>query len=106
MTVGEAALKELHEDPLRPAVVGGLVGAELASPVDRDPPALELLAEGRDRGLGRGTWVLPGLDRVVLGREAEGVVAHRVDDVEAAPAPEVGDRVTDRIGLQMANVRL
>ena len=50
--------------------------------------------------------MLAGLDRVVLGRQAEGVVAHRVDHLEAVAAAEVGDRVADRVVLQVADVRL
>ena len=95
--VGEPALEQLQEDPLRPAVVVGLVGGELARPVDRDAPGA-----GTGRGtcsidvLGRDARVLAGLDRVVLGRQPEGVVAHRVDHPEAVAAAEVGDRVADR----------
>src|SRR5262249_49115653 len=44
--VGEAALEELEEDPLGPAVVLGRVGAELAGPIDRDAPLTELAPEG------------------------------------------------------------
>ena len=51
--VGEAALEQAQEDPLGPAVVGGLVAGDLARPVDRDAPGAELLAVGGDRGLGR-----------------------------------------------------
>ena len=51
--VGEPALEQLQEDPLRPAVVLGRVGAELPRPVDRYPPLLELAAERLDRSLGR-----------------------------------------------------
>ena len=47
--VGQPALVELEEDPLGPAVVAGLVGGELARPVERDPPGVELALEGRDR---------------------------------------------------------
>ena len=106
VAVGEPALEELQEDPLRPAVVAGLVGAELSRPVDRDAPAHELLAEGPDRLLGRLPRRLAGLDRVVLGRQPEGVVAHRVHDPIAATAPEVGDCVAHRVGLQVADVGL
>ena len=106
LAVGEAALVEAQEDPLGPAVVLGLVGAELARPVDRHAPLPELLLEGRDRRLGRLARVLAGLDRVVLGRQPERVVAHRVQHAVAVPAPEVGDRVAHRVRLQMADVRL
>ena len=102
--VGEAALVELHEDPLGPAVVIGFAGGELARPVDRDTPLLELPPEGLDRALGRDPRRLAGFDRVVLRREAEGVVAHRVHDLEAVAAAEVGDRVADRVALEVPYV--
>ncbi len=104
--VGEALLEEPQEDPLGPAVVLGRVGADLPRPVDRDAPLAELLAEALDRALGRHPRRLPGLDRVVLGRQPEGVVAHRVDHLEAVAAAEVGDRVADGVALQVADVGL
>ncbi len=76
--VGKAGLEQLQEDPLGPAVVGGFVGAELARPVDRYPPGAELALEGGDRVGGGVARVHACLDRVVLGGQAESVVAHRV----------------------------
>ncbi len=106
VTVGEPLLEELQEDPLRPAVVLGRVGRQFARPVDRDAPLAELALEGLDRTLRRHSRRLSGLDRVVLGRQAEGVVAHRVDHLEALAAAEVGDRVADRVALEVADVGL
>ena len=106
LAVGEALLEELQEDPLRPAVVARLVGAELAGPVDRDPPLAELALEGGDRGVGRLARVAAGADRVVLGGQAERVVAHRLQDAPAGAAVEVGDGVADGVDLQVADVRL
>ena len=104
--IGQAALEELEEDPLRPAVVARLVGPELARPVDRDPPLAELPLEGGDGGVGRLARVLSGADRVVLGRQAEGVVAHRMQHAHSLAAAEVRDRVADRVVLQVADVGL
>ncbi len=106
LAVGEAALEHAQEDPLRPAVVARLVGAELARPVDRDPPLAELALELGDRLGGRVARVLAGLDRVVLGRQAERVVAHRVQHAAPRAAVEVGDRVADRVVLEMPDVGL
>ena len=106
LAVGEAALVHAQEDPLGPAVVLGLVRAEFARPVDGDAEPAELPAERRDRLVGRLARLLSRLDRVVLGGEAEGVVAHRVEDV-FAPAPvEVRHRVPDGVVLQVPDVRL
>ncbi len=106
LAVGQPALEELQEDPLGPAVVARLVGAELTRPVDRDAPGAELALEGLDRGLGGDARVHAGLDRVVLGRQAEGVVAHRVQDAHAVATAEMRDRVSDRVVLQMPHVGL
>ena len=38
LAVGQAALEEAQEQPLRPAVVARMAGGELARPVDRDAP--------------------------------------------------------------------
>ena len=106
LAVGEPALEELQEDPLRPAVVGRLVARDLARPVDRDPPRAERALEGRDRIVGRLAGMHAGLDRVVLGRQAERVIAHRVQHPMARPPMKVRDRVAQRVVLQMADVRL
>ena len=50
--------------------------------------------------------MLTGLDRVVLGGQAEGVVAHRVQDAPAGAAVKVRDRVADGVDLEVADVRL
>ena len=50
--------------------------------------------------------MLAGADRVVLGGQAERVVAHRVQDAAAGAAMEVRDGVADRVDLQVADVRL
>ena len=46
--VGEPALEQLQEDPLRPAEVVGIGGVDLARPVVAEAEHLELAAEGGD----------------------------------------------------------
>jgi hypothetical protein len=82
--VGEASLVELEEDPLRPAVVGGVGGVHLAAPVVGEPEHLELLAEALDVLLRGDPGVGPGLDGVLLGREPERVPPDGVEHVEPA----------------------
>ncbi len=106
LAVREPGVKELQEDPLRPAVVARFVRGELARPVDRDPPRAELALEGRDRLGRRVARVDAGLDRVVLGGQAEGVVAHRVQHAVAEAPVEVRDRVADGVDLQVPDVGL
>src|SRR5215211_1083055 len=50
--------------------------------------------------------MLARLDGVVLGGQAEGVVAHRVDHLEAVTTAEVGDRVAEGVVLEVADVRI
>jgi hypothetical protein len=104
--VGEPALVQLEEDPLRPAVVARLVGRELARPVERHAPRVELAVEGRDRLRGRLARVLAALDRVVLGRQAEGVVADGMEHPPPDAALEMRDRIPHRVVLEMTHVRV
>ena len=107
LAVGQALLEQLQEEPLRPAVVRAARGCRTrASSRSRRPSARNWRAELRDRRLGRLARVLAGLDRVVLGRQAERVVAHRVQHAHAVAAAVVRDRVADRVDLQVADVRL
>ena len=106
LLVGQALAEEGQEDPLRPAVDPRLVGAELARPVDRDPPLAKLALKRGDRGVRGVARMLSGGDRVVLGGQAEGVVTHRVQHAAAGATVEVRDRVADRVDLQVADVRL
>ena len=103
--VGEAALVELQEDPLRPAVVVGVGGGQLAGPVVREAEGLKLLAEALDVALRRDGRVGAGLDGVLLRREAEGVPSHRVEDVEAAHPLVAGEDVGSGVALRVAHVQ-
>ncbi len=106
LAVREITLEQLEEDPLRPAVVPRLAGGELPRPVDRDPPRAERPLERGDRRLGRLQRVDAGIDRVVLGGQAERVVAHRVQHALTDAAAEVRDRVPEGVVLQVTDVRL
>ena len=84
LLVGQAALQHLQEEPLVPAVVGGLAAGDLAVPVVREPhpPQLGLHVGDVVPGpLGRVDAVLEG---GVLGGEAERVPPHRMEHVVPA----------------------
>ena len=104
--VGEAALEEAEEEPLGPPVVVRVAGCDLSGPVERDAPGAELAAELLDGLHRRGARVLARLDRVVLGGEAEGVVAHGWMTLIPVTPAEVGDGVADGVDLEVAYVRL
>src|SRR5690606_12559449 len=105
LLVREAALEELLEDPLRPLVVGGIGRVDLARPVEREPERLELLAEPLDVALGRDLRMRAGPDRVLLGRQPEGVPADRMQHVEPAHALVASDDIGSRIAFRMTDVQ-
>jgi hypothetical protein len=68
LPVGEAALEEAQEEPLRPAVEARLVRGDHAIPVDRPAQAPHLALDVRDVPLGDLARVAALPDRSVLGR--------------------------------------
>ncbi len=94
-------IEELEEDPLRPAVVVDVGGGDAPPRVVPEAERPQLAPHVGDVRLGGDPRVLAGLHRVLLGREAEGVVAHRVQHVVAAHAHEarvdVGADVAERM---------
>ena len=77
---------------------------DLAVPVDRPAEAAHLPADRGDVPVGDLARVAALLDRRVLGRQAEGVVAHRAQHGVAVPAAEVGDDVPERVVQDVAHV--
>ena len=75
---------KLQEDPLRPLEVGRVGGIHFPVPVVAEAQALDLPAEVVDVVSGIDARVFTGLDGVLLGGQAEGIPAHRVQHVEAA----------------------
>src|SRR5689334_10100787 len=103
--VGEPATEELEEDPLGPADIPGIGGVDLPGPVIAEAEHPELALEDRDVARGRRRRMLPGLDRVLLGGEAERVPAHRVEHVVAAHAPGARQDVGGGVPLGMTDVQ-
>ena len=103
--VGQAVLEELQEDPLRPLVVAGVRGVDLAVPVEAEAEHLELLAEVVDVLLGDNGGVDVVLDGVVLRRQAEGVPPDGEEHVVALQALLAADDVHGRVGARVADVQ-
>ncbi len=74
--------QEVQEDALLVLVVGGIAGGDLAPPVERQAHALQLAPHRVDVGVGPGRGMGLVLHRGILGRHAERVPAHGMDDVE------------------------
>ncbi len=94
-----------QENPLRPAEIIRIGGIDFTVPVVTEAEHLDLPAERGDVLLGGGAGVRAGFDGVLLGRQAEGVPAHRVQDVEAAHALVAGQDVGGGVALGVADVQ-
>lgn len=106
LLVGEAALVEELEEPLRPLVVRGVARLDLAVPVVGEAELLLLLLHVLDvavRPVGRLDTVLDGR---VLSRHAEGVEAHRMQDVEALHRLVARHDITDGVVAHVAHVQV
>ena len=106
LSVGDTLFVELQEDPLVPAEVGGVTGDNLFRPIERSAHAAQLAAHVlhvRHRPLTR--MNLP-LDGGVLRRQAEGVEANGVEDVEALHPLVAGQRVGWGLHIPVTNVQV
>ena len=106
LLVGETALVEELEEPLRPLVVRGIARLDLAVPVVGEAELLLLLLHVLDvavRPVRRFDAVLDGR---ILGRHAKGVEAHRVQDVEAFHRLVARHDITDGIVAHVAHVQV
>ena len=97
LAVDEPRLQEVEKQPLLLVVVVEIASRELAAPVDGKPHAFELAAHGGDVVIGPLSGMDAALDRGVLGRQPEGVPAHRVQHVVALCAHIAGDDVAHRV---------
>ena len=103
--IGEALLVELLKDPLRPLVVLRIRRIDLAVPVVAEAERADLLAEAVDVLLRGDGGVRARLDGILLGRKAEGVPAHRMEDVKAPHALVAAEDVRRRVPLGMPHVK-
>ena len=104
LLVGEAGLVELDEQPLRPPVVLGLAARQLPAPVVGRAEPLDLGRHGGDPLPGDDPGMDPLGDGGVLGRQAEGVPAHRGEHAEALHRLVAAQHVTQRVVPHVAHV--
>ena len=97
--------EHLEERPLCPLVIPGIACAYLAVPVERESDLVQLFAVAGDVLLGRDGGMLPRLDRILLGGKAEGVVTHRVEDVESLEPLVARVDVRGDVAQRMADVQ-
>ena len=105
LAIGQAPFPHPEEEPLVPPVVFRLAARQLAVPVVAEAERVQLpphRVDVRPCPLAR---VTPVLDRCVLGREAEGVPSHRVEDAKALHPLVPGKRIADRVVADVAHVQ-
>ena len=101
----EPSVEEDEEDPLRPADILRVGRRHHPLPVVAEAEHLELAGEGGDVSLGALPWRRAGADGVLLGRQAEGVEAHRVHHRRAPHPLEPRDDVGRGVALRVADVQ-
>ncbi|MGY3454666.1 hypothetical protein ACVWW5_000116 [Bradyrhizobium sp. LM3.4] len=102
--LGEAFAQEVQKHLLLVLVVAGIAGRDLAAPVQRQPDRAELLLHRGDVVVSPGLRRDLALDGGVLGRQAEGVPAHRMQHVETLGAHEAGQHVAEGVIADMADM--
>ena len=98
-------VEHLEEGPLRPFVERRIAGAHLPVPVVGEAYAVELAAVALDIAGGGDFGVLAGLDGILLGGKAEGVVSHGVQHVEALEPLVSGEDVAGDVAERMTDVQ-
>src|SRR5579864_5084561 len=105
-TKRQATLEHAREEPLVPSVVLRQTGRNLAVPRVADAQSLKLalhMGDVVERPLLR---MHATLDRGVLGRQAEGVPAERMEHVVPAHPPGAGHHVADEVVADVPDVRV
>ena len=102
--IGQTFLEQLEEDPLRPLIVAGIGGVDLAIPVKGIAQHFQLLAEVMDvvlRHLGR---VDVHLDGVVLCGQTERIIADGEQHIVTVHALLAGDDIHCGIGTGVTHM--
>ena len=79
-------LEQLNEYPLCPVIIVGIAGAHLARPVEGKTDFIQLFAITAYIIFGGYGGMLSGLDSILLCRESECIVSHRVENIKAIEA--------------------
>ena len=82
----------------------GIAGSEFPAPIDSQSYLFELIAHGRDIGVGQFAWMYAFLARRVLSRQAERIPTHRMQHVESLGAAEPGEAIAHGVIAHMAHM--
>ena len=99
------ASEHLQESPLGPFVIGRITSTHLTVPVIGKTDAVHLLTVAVDVLDSRDLRMLAGLDGVLLGRKAEGVVSHGMQHIETLEPLVPGENITGYVPQWMAYMK-
>ena len=101
----KVAVKHFQEYPLGPSVIIRVGGVNFPVPVIAKAQRFDLAAHIVYVVSGRCFWDCAGLDGILLGRQAESIPAHRVQDVKTFGSFVPSNYVTCGITFRVANVQ-
>src|SRR5262249_44598806 len=101
----EPGVVDLKENPLRPFVISRVRRVDFPSPIVRKTDALQLTLELHHVFTCGNCRMLTGFDRVLLRRQAKGVPAHWVQNIEAAHPLVTRDDVCGGVAFRMTNMQ-
>ena len=93
----DEAVEHLDECPLRPFIIFGIASTDLAVPVVTETYFVHLFPITGDVFLCRHFRMLSGLDSILFCRQSVGIVAHRMQNVEALQAFVTGINIRSDI---------
>ena len=99
------AAEHFEECPLGPFVIFRVAGADFAGPVVGETYAVQLLAVTGYIVVGCLLGMLAGLDGILFCRKAEGIIAHRMQDIESSEPLVAAVDVAGYIAEGMSDVK-
>ena len=105
LAVGQAAIEQLNEQPLGPAVVVAVTGRLFPIPVDGQTKPLQLTSHLLDIAVGPVPWIDVAFDRSVLRWKSEGIPAHGMEHRPAAHPLNSCDHIRDHVITHMTHVQ-
>ena len=101
----EPRIINLEKNPLRPFEVTRIGGVDFTLPIIGETDPLQLRFEFGNVLAGGDSGMLAALDRVLFCRQAKGVPAHRMENIEPAHPFVTRDNVGGRITFRMSDVQ-
>ena len=98
-------IEQEQKDPLRPAKVLAIRGRQTTIPVVREAEHLQLASEVGDVLFGANTRRRVGSNRILLGRQTERVVSHRMENGFATHSPISRLNIRRRVTLRVSDVQ-